>query len=109
KRIVRVADALHEHLRNPQPVGLYRREAGEGRQAGNGGKSKSRGTQLAEVVQPAEVDGEIRIQRQLIETGAECDAMRALHPGGVVRPLVALLYAIHKRERLAPEESHPGN
>src|SRR5207302_353242 len=79
------------------------------RQAGNGGKSKSRGTQLAEVVQPAEVDGEIRIQRQMIEIGAEFDVMRALHPGEVVRPLVALLYAVHKRERLAPEESHTGN
>src|SRR5207237_5174024 len=45
----------------------------------------------------------------VIEIGTELHGVRALHPGEVVRPLMALLYAVHKREELATEEGHAGN
>ena len=109
ERIVWIANALHEYLRNPQPVSLHGREAREGRQAGNGGESQSRGTKRAKVVQAAEVDGEIRVQWHVIEIGADLNGVRSPHPGEVVSDLMALLHAIHKREGLAPEESHARN
>ena len=64
---------------------------------------------MPEVVEPAEIHGEIGIQRQVIPIYSELDIVRALRPGEIVGDLIALLGAFHVGERLAAEKRKPGN
>src|SRR5437868_256421 len=106
---MRIAHTLHETLRNAESVCLHGREVGNtGPQEGRG-ESELYGRKRAEVVQSAEVYGEVGSERNMIHVTTKFHAVIAETPGEVVGHLMALLGAVHERERLTPNESESGN
>ena len=60
--------------------------------------------QLAKVVDAAEIYGEVGGNGQVVDVHAKFDVVLAFDPGEVIGPLVANLFPVYKRERLAPKE-----
>src|SRR5947209_10553950 len=102
---MRVTDALNKDLRNAQSVCLHRGEVREGGK----GRTDLGAAQLAKVIDATEVYGEVRRYRQMIHIAAKFEAVAAFDERKVVAYLVALLYTIHKRERLAAKEGKTRN
>src|SRR5581483_5507496 len=102
---MRIANALNEHLRNAQSIGLYR---GEVRKAAKG-RAELGASQLREVVNSAKVHREVRDHGTIGQVAAEFEAVTAFDDGEVIATLAAFLHSLNERERLAPKERESWN
>src|SRR6202000_2354046 len=103
---MRITHALNEYLRNAQTIRLHGAEV---RQSHAGWEAQLVCRQFAEVVDAAKIPREVSGNRQMVEVAAELKAVPPFDDGKVVGDLVTLLYAVDKRERLAPEEGKARN
>src|SRR5215472_7852460 len=102
---MRVTDTLNENLRNPQSISL---DCGEIREACEC-RAHRRSTQFAEVIDTAEIHGEVRSDRNVIHITTKLEAVAAFNHREVVTDLMTLFHAVDERKRLAAKESETGN
>src|SRR5690348_12694922 len=106
---MRIAYALNESSGNAESIGLNRSEVRhiDGVEAGDadgGWQTKLPGGDAAEVVNAAEVDCEVRRERQEIDVGSVFERVLALGEREIVGELVTLFSAANVAERFAAEK-----
>jgi hypothetical protein len=104
-----IAESLDEVAGQAQAVRLHRVEVGEGHIGDVGGEAQAGGADAGEVVHTSEVHREGGVERQVVDVGAELEAVVAFDQREIVAHLVPLLHAVDKRKRLAPKERDAGN